>query len=246
MTPFWLLLFLGVLQGLTEFLPVSSSAHLAIFQHFFHFKGDRIFFDVLLHFATLLAVFVYFRKDILKILTSRKLTLMVVMASFPTAIIGFSLKSFVEKLVYAPKVIAVFLLVSAFLVWMCDKLKGETNLENVGYRTSLIAGIFQGFAVIPGISRSGSTVFALLLCGLEREEAASFSFIISIPAILGATFLELLKAPLVFNSSYVLPMLVAFLSGLLAIHIFVDFLKKKNFSFFSIYLIFFSLFILIF
>jgi len=246
MSPYWVLLFLGVLQGLTEFLPVSSSAHLAVFQHILGFKGDRIFFDVLLHFSTLLAVLVYFRKEIVRVFTDKRLLLMVVVASVPTGAIGLLLKDFVERLLYFPRLVALFLLITAFLVWMCDRLKGSQSLNDVGLKVPFIAGIFQGLAVIPGISRSGSTVFALLLCGLKREEAASFSFVISIPAVLGATFLELLKAPIAFKSTYIAPMVLAFLSGLLAIHLFVDFLKKRSFFVFSLYLVLFSLFVLVF
>ncbi len=241
------LLFLGVVQGITEFLPVSSSAHLVILQHFFKFKGDRLFFDVMLHFATLLSVIVYFRRDIINYIRSKRLLLLIVVASIPTAFIGLGLKDFVEGLAYHPKLVALFLLVTAAIVWLCDLLKERGyNLSEMGTKEAIVAGVFQGLAVIPGISRSGSTVFSLLFMGLDRADAASFSFIMAIPAVAGATFIEIVKAPFCFKSYYIFPMVAAFLSGIFAIHVFVRFLKEKKFRFFSLYLLLVAFFVLIF
>ena len=243
----FVLLLLGIVQGITEFLPVSSSAHLVILQHFFKFKEDRIFFDVLLHFATLLSVIVYFRKDIMNYLSSKRLLLLIVVASVPTAFIGLGLKNFVEGLAYHPKIVALFLLVTAVIVWLCDLLKERGyNLDGLGFKEAIAVGVFQGLAVIPGISRSGSTVFSLLFMGLDRVDAASFSFIMAIPAIAGATFIEIIKAPLCFKSQYIFPMIVAFLSGIFAIHIFMRFLREKRFKFFSLYLLFVAFSVLVF
>ncbi len=230
---------LGAVQGLTEFLPVSSSGHLAVLQNYFSFSGNRLFFDVMLHFATLLAVLVYFRKEILDYLRDGKKLLYVILATIPTGIVGLALKDHVEFLLLKPKIVACMFLVTAAIVFAVDKINGTKEVSRVGIVSILLVGLFQGMAVIPGISRSGSTIFASLLVGIKRSEAAPFSFIISIPAIAGATFLELVKGmqSASIDINLLAGMATAFVCGLLGLKLFVKMLTQKSFRYFSFYLL---------
>ena len=231
---------LGLVQGLTEFLPVSSSGHLAILQHYLRFPGDRLFFDVMLHFATLLSVLVYFRRRIVEYLRSPRILSYIVLVTIPTGVVGLLLKEKVEVLIRAPKIIAIMLLITAFITFLVDKIEGTKKIEELGSTGALFVGVFQGLAVIPGISRSGSTIFASVIAGVDKEEAAPFSFIVSIPAIAGATLLETLKLgnhTAQLDAATLVGMTVAFATGLAAIKIFVETLRTRRFRLFSAYLI---------
>ena len=214
---------LGLLQGLTEFLPVSSSGHLAIAQHYLPgFNQPGLLFDVLLHLATMGAVIIYFRRDLLLLALSpwrsddesrdyRNLLLMIVVASIPTAMIGLGFKDFFEGLFENIPVVACML---------------------------LVAGTVQGLAIIPGISRSGSTIAALLLRRVNGEAAARFSFLMALPAIFGATLLSLGDLEGVHAGqlpAYAVGMLAAFASGLAAIHVLLKLLRQKRLFFFALY-----------
>ncbi len=230
---------LGVVQGLTEFLPVSSSGHLAVLQDWLNFRGNRLFFDVLLHLATLLAVFVYFREDILRYISSKKRLLLIILATIPTGIIGLALKPFVEGVLYKPALVAVMFVITALVVFFVDVLEGTEGVDEIPFWRALVVGVFQGLAVVPGLSRSGLTIFASLWAGIKREEAAPFSFIVAIPAIAGANFLEFLDvgSSVAFDVYDILGMAAAFLTGLLALKLFVGFLNRRSFKFFGLYLL---------
>lgn len=243
---------LGFIQGFTEFLPVSSSGHLAIVQSLFEdFEQPGLLLDTLLHVATLLAVLVYFRKRIANLIlgffgffTSRytvqryeqkSMIFGIVVATIPTAIIGFLLKDHVETLFTKPAIIGYLLIVTSTMLYFSDKFKGRNKIS---LPVALFIGIMQGFAVFPGISRSGTTIFAGLLAGLTRKEAAEFSFLISIPAILGAVVLQLEHLDSVAAGDlviYGLSMLVAFIVGILAIHIMMKLVERAKLSFFAMY-----------
>lgn len=201
-------IFLGIVQGLTEFLPVSSSGHLVFFQSLFGLKEPPIFFDVMLHLGTLLAVVVYFWKDIwtiikgiLSILERKeenregaKLFLLIILATIPTGLMGIFLKDWFESFFSQARSVGVMLILTGLLLWMTRLAKKEGRpLEKMRWIDSILIGIAQGVAIIPGISRSGSTISTGLFCGLDRELCARFSFLLSIPAILGATILEIKK-----------------------------------------------------
>ncbi|MBR6225520.1 MAG: undecaprenyl-diphosphate phosphatase, partial [Firmicutes bacterium] len=183
---------LGLVQGLAEFLPISSSGHLALLENFFGIKEDNmLFFTVLLHFGTLIAVFVVFWKDIWELLQElvltikdlvgrkglrlnerpvRKLGVMIIVSCIPTAIIGFIFGDLFESFYSKPIVIAIMLIITALLLIAAETWGGgNRNIENLNYRNSIFIGIVQGLAIIPGISRSGSTLFASLLCKLDRD-----------------------------------------------------------------------------
>lgn len=208
-------LLLGALQGATEFLPVSSSGHLALAQHFLGVEGPQVAFDVVLHVATLLAVVVVYRRDLVDLvrtvvvgLATRRfwrapaaavrespelgLALALVVGSIPTAVLGLLLQDPLEALFERPAVVAVMLLVTGAVLQLPRLVppRRETG-ERIGVLTALAVGTAQGLAITPGISRSGSTISTALVAGVAPAAAARFSFLLSIPAILGALVLKL-------------------------------------------------------
>ena len=203
----WQIFFLAVLQGATEFLPVSSSAHLALFEHVFQSKLDNVAFDVVLHLGTLFSVLVFYRKDLFRFVQAFflkisgklpeekkedwRMVLFVIWGSIPAAIVGGEFHKFFEAAFDKPVWISSFLLVTGAFLFLSkfSKPKGiGLNLRN-----TLIIGLAQAVAILPGISRSGSTITTGLFLGLERKKAADFSFLLSIPAVAGAAILEVPK-----------------------------------------------------
>lgn len=242
---------LGLVQGLTEFLPVSSSGHLAIAQHFLPgFKQPGLLFDVLLHFATTMAVIIYFRKDIWKLMScffrkdpyavdDRHIFWMVVFGSIPTAIIGLSGKDFFEGLFENLLVIGCMLLVTATLLFVAEKARKDgRQLAQLNIKDALLVGAVQGLAILPGISRSGSTIATLLLRGIDGEAAAKFSFLLALPAVGGAMLLSLKDLGQVSSGdlpAYVLGALIAFVSGLFAIRWLMDVVRRRRLVGFAVY-----------
>lgn len=248
----------GIIQGLTEFLPVSSSGHLTLFQHFTgsHDLEANIFTDIALHFGTLLAVIFYFRADLLPFFTVsglkdskvRRLGILIITASVPTAIIGLFFEKKFEAVFSSPSLVAIALFVTGLLLLISEKFKTRHNSEKaknvteLTYAKAAIVGIAQGLAVTPGISRSGSTIAAGLLFNLKGEDAARFSFLLMIPAVGGATLLHVLK---VFKtgipSSVDLPalmlgMIAAAITGFLSLRFLSYIIKKQKLSYFAYYL----------
>ena len=197
-------IFLGVVQGLTEFFPVSSSGHLVFFQSLFGIDEPPIFFDIMLHVGTLLAVVVYLRREILQIIQGvgaalqgknegrdgLRMFLWMVVASIPTGLMGIVLKDWFESVFSQPRFVGMMLLVTGLILWLTRWIKGGgKDIRKMCWLDALLIGIAQGVAIIPGISRSGSTISAGLFLGLDRVLAGKFSFLLSIPAILGAALL---------------------------------------------------------
>lgn len=242
---------LGLIQGLTEFLPVSSSGHLAITQHFLPgFEQPGLLYDVLLHAATTLAVIIYFRSDIQKLLfcfftpieqsrRDRHVALMLILGSIPTAIIGFSGKDFFEGLFENLTVIGAMLLVTATLLTLAEKIRKDGRpIDKVNRGDALLVGIAQGMAIIPGISRSGSTIACLLLRGIDGEAAARFSFLLALPAVGGAMLLSLKDVQHISSTdlpAYGLGAIVAFVSGLFAIRCLMNVVRRRRLVGFAIY-----------
>ena len=205
---------LGVLQGITEFLPVSSSGHLALAQHLFGLREPQLFFDVAVHGGTLMAVFLVFHSDLLQILkdcfsffgnsrpspilstgsaspTGVKMALMILVGSVPTALIGLLLRDVVERLFTSPAMVGIFLWTTGlFLIWSRWPRFNRVEQDTPNVLSALVIGLAQGGAISPGLSRSGVTITVGLLLGLRPELAFRFSFLLSIPAILGALVLE--------------------------------------------------------
>ncbi|WP_432823857.1 undecaprenyl-diphosphate phosphatase [Trichloromonas sp.] len=244
-------IFLGLIQGLTEFLPVSSSGHLAIAQHFLPgFDQPGVLFDVMLHLGTMLAVILYFRREVENLLTSpfrqgedarlyRRLLTLLLAGSVPTAIIGLTFKDFFESLFENIPLVAVMLLVTGTLLFISEKFRrgrrkeGELNLVD-----ALLVGTVQGCAIIPGISRSGSTIAALLLRGVDGETAARFSFLLALPAVFGAALLSLRHLqdiPAGEIPLYLAGTGVAFAAGMLSIHCLLAVIRRRRLFAFAVY-----------
>ncbi len=262
---------MGILQGLTEFLPVSSSGHLAIFQSLFHIGegvGDLFLFDILLHIGTLIAIFFVFYKDIIKLIKEgfgiifdffkslfgimrgkkwkrvirtgyRKFVMLVIVSTIPTAVIGVLLKELVEQCSKTLVMPGIFLIITACILFIADRAEeGSKTPKDASYRDALIIGTSQGIATLPGISRSGTTITMALLCGFEKRFAIKYSFIMSIPAVLGAAVLELkdvVETKAEFEISYLIGMVVAAVVGYAAIKIMLNVVKNKRYIFFSVY-----------
>ena len=228
-------IFLGVLQGLTEFLPISSSGHLVIAQYFFPgFNQTGILFDVVLHLGTLIAIVFFFRKKILT-LNTNYLRLLII-GTIPAVFVGYFFQSIVEEVFNSLFVVGIALLVTGMLNKRTNKLVAKSN--KITDAKAFVIGIFQSIALIPGISRSGSTIFAGAKQDIKKAKAAEFSFILSVPAVLGANVLQFAKhkTQIVENTSiYLVGLIFAFISGLLAINLVFRFLKLKKFNVFAYY-----------
>src|SRR3989344_2321596 len=245
---------LGMVQGLGEFLPISSSAHLIITPWLFGWRDPGLGFDVALHWGTLLAVLVYFRNDLILIIKGffhslfkstrdlhnniyQKLSWLLIIASIPGAAIGWLLQSQAETTFRDPKLIAITLAVFGLVILVADKLgKKEKNLDRIKWLDALLVGISQALAIVPGISRSGSTITAGLALGFKRADAARFSFLMSIPIIFGA---GLVKMKDFTAGSTSLQLIVGFLSsaifGFLAIKYLLRYLANHDFKVFIWY-----------
>jgi len=260
---------LGIIQGLTEFLPISSSGHLVIVPYLFnwHIPAEEGFvFDVLVQLGTLLAVIVYFRKDLYRIILGvingllhkkpfaepdSRLGWLLVLATIPAIVAGLLFKDLVERAFASPVAAALFLLVTAAFLVIAERLgKRNRPLESVTWLDALIAGLFQAVSLFPGISRSGSTITGGMLRGLDRPSAARFSFLMSVPVMIGAGVLavkDLLQTP---NFSMQIPSLVvgfvaAAIVGYLAIHWLLAFLGKRPLYLFAIYCLVVSIVVLL-
>jgi len=207
---------LGAVQGLTEFLPVSSSGHLALFQHIFSFSTPPIFFDTIAHLGTLLAVIFYLKKEIIYILKTLKekqtikLILLIILASLPAIIAGLLLKDKIEEIFSSLYLVGISFIITSVILFATkffsaeggSAFGGKKDINNISWFDSLFIGIFQAFAILPGISRSGSTISASIFRNLKREDAFKFSFLMSIPIIFGAFILQLAEQDFnLFNGS---------------------------------------------
>jgi undecaprenyl-diphosphatase len=237
---------LGIVQGFTEFLPVSSSGHLVIFTKIFN-EAPNVPFDIMLHIATMLAVCIYFAKDIYQIIKSFlkkwdlndphfKLGLLIIVASVPTAIIGYSLSDYFEAMFSSLMSVGAFLILTGALITLAESYgKAKKGIKKMSFLDSIIIGIAQGCAIAPGLSRSGTTISASLLLGLERSFAARFSFLLSIPAIFGASIFKSKAILSGINIGVIAGFIAALISGYIAIWLFVRIIQKNNILGFAYY-----------
>jgi len=231
-------LLLGLLQGLTEFLPVSSSGHLVIAQHFFNFSTPPVAFDIFVHLATALAVIIVIKPILLKL--NRRLIGLILLASLPAGLIGFFLNQKVEALFNSLVLVGLAFIITAVLLFstrLTHRLarKQTTKLTS---QNSFIIGLFQALAIVPGISRSGSTITAGLFQRLKPETAFNFSFLLSLPAILGAQLLhlnELTNTGSYSPLSLTVGFFSAFISGLLSLKLLKKLLIKGKLHWFGFY-----------
>jgi len=243
----WEALILGIVQGATEFLPVSSSGHLVIAQALMHIRIPGVAFEVAVHVATLLSVLIVYRSRVLALARGalkgereawRYLGLLVV-ATVPAAAVGLGAGGAIEALFDAPAVAGGALLVTGTLLWSTRRPLGRNPKGKPGILAALLMGLAQAFAILPGISRSGATVVTGLWLGVEAEEAAAFSFLMAVPAILGAAVLELpdlAETGMGLQGSAVwVGGMGAAVTGVLAIWTFVAMLRRKAFHRFGPY-----------
>lgn len=246
---------LGLLQGLTEFLPISSSGHLALGKYFLGENNEAgLTFEIVVHFGTLCSILIYYRTLIGDILKSGvsflaapkekkddpnvKMILFVLISMIPAFIVGFTLKDSVESIFDSPFLVSIMLVVTGFILFLTKFAKEKDGKVTLG--KSFIIGIAQAFAMIPGISRSGSTISAALYFGIKREDAANFSFLMVIPVIGGAMLLQILDlmevgVDAVQITSLLVGFFTAFISGYYALKYLIVILKKKGFHYFAYY-----------
>jgi len=257
------LILLGIMQGLTEFFPVSSSGHLVIAKYFLRLHLPGAAFEAFLHFGTVVAVIVLFRKEIKELVisffdsiyklshgenisnifknnSSSKLAWFLVISTMPAAIIGYTFSSYFEILFSKPIIASFMLTITGALLWLGNKnyLEGNRNISEITYKDAIFIGVAQAVAIFPGISRSGLTVIAGLSRNLDREFAARYSFILSVPIILGAIMFKMreLFSLNIDLSILILSGLVAAISSYGAMKIFIGLLKNRKIYFFSYYL----------
>lgn len=255
-------LILGIVQGLTELLPISSSAHLNILPWMFGWINQPGFneafegFDVALHFGTLLAIGIFFFKDWIKLIvggfnqvvkkqktTEGKMFWYIVLATIPGGIIGFILDKFVSDTLTKPIIIAIALIVMGIVLYIVDKkAKKVTEYEDMTLKQTFLIGLSQALAFIPGVSRSGITMTTARAMGVKRESAAKYSFMLSAPIVLAATIFK--AKDFVFSVPFFIGIFASFLVGILVIKFLLNYLKKGSFKIFAIYRIIFGLVII--
>lgn len=244
----------GIIQGITEFLPISSSGHLVVLHNLIGLPVvDILTFDVALHFATLLAVVWFFRNDILKLLKSwfksfaghrdefSKLSWLIILATIPAGLAGWYFEEIVEHTFRSINVVVVMLIIGGVLLLVVEKISRKIDdLKNLNWGKSLIIGLAQAIALIPGTSRSGITIIAGLAAGLKRQAAVRFSFLMSVPIIFGAS---IRKAPQLFGADLanselivlIIAFISSFISGFLAIKYFLRFAQNHSLNVFAVY-----------
>ena len=234
-----LALFLGIVQGLTEFLPVSSSGHLMLFQHLFNIPGNMILFDIILHIATLCAILFVFRKKIWQLIIHpfNETNALLLITTAITCILVVLFKGLIDKL-FTYKILPFTFLLTAIVLFSTSFVKPSS--KPVGYTSSAIVGVTQFIAVIPGLSRSGTTISTLLLTGAKREDAAEFSFLMSIPIIIASFVYELLDLGGSVSIA-ILPTSIAFIAalicGIFSIKFMLNIIKNVKLHWFSVYLV---------
>lgn len=267
----WKAILMGIIQGVAEFLPISSSGHLAIFKHILNIDLETggMLFDVMLHVGTLLAVFICFWKDIKKLIIEgfsiigdffynifagkkkehkivvgtayRKFVMLVIVSTIPTGIMGILLKDVIEMASATILIPGICLFITGILLLIADWTKpGYKRPNQITYKEAGIVGIAQGIATMPGISRSGTTITTCLLCGFDKNFAVKYSFIMSIPAILGAVVLELkdftkIQFQTVDFVNYLVGTIVAAIVGYICIKTMLVVVRGKKYKIFSIY-----------
>lgn len=231
-------LILGVIQGFTEFLPISSSGHLVIAQHLLDMNQNTLFITTLLHLGTIFAILTFFSKDIWKALKDPKKLLYIIATTVITGSIALIFKENFESLFVCGRTTAIFLIVNGLILVLTKNIKNGKKEVNLPKAT--LMGLTQAFAIAPGISRSGITITTLLITHTKKETAFTFSFIASIPLVIAAFFLELRDIP---NSatldlkSITVGIIVAFISGLCALKLLKKIIKLEKFYLFGYYCI---------
>ena len=241
---------LALVQGITEFLPVSSSGHLVLLNSFFGIENDFLLLSIILHVATLFSVIFVLRKQVIEIIKNPfgKMGRKIILATIPTVVFVLLFKSVIEESFNGAYLPICFMMTAVFIVISeLINSKSKEKDKEINKKTALIMGIAQGIAVFPGISRSGSTICAGLSCGKNRKEVAHFSFLMSIPIIVASLMLEIYEYILVGQTltigmlELIVGFLVAFISGILAVKFMIKLIEKSNLIYFAVYLALVSL-----
>ena len=243
------ILLLSLIQGVSEFLPISSAAHLILASNIYEFKNQSLLIDISLHLGSLLAILFYFRNEIFNLKNNLNLFYKIIVATLPLIIIGYFLYS--TGIIYEfrnIKVIVWTTFVGAILLHIADRRKIFNNLENsFNFKSALIIGLFQIIALIPGTSRAGITITAGRILGFDRTDSTKISFYLSIPALTGASAIgikDLLKENIEFNFIVLVGIFLSFIFSLITIKYFLKFIKKFSFKIFVFYRIILSLILL--
>lgn len=247
---------LAFVQGLTEFFPVSSSGHLVLIQNLFKLKSPPVLFDILIHVGTLGAIIIFFKKDIKKLFIGvisgkaeeKKFFTLLFLGSIPAGLAGFFLNKNTEALFSSSKMVGFSLLLTSLLLFLTKALEVK-RIKSISKLDAFIIGVFQALAIIPGISRSGSTIAAGIFRGIDRKAAFRFSFLLSIPAIIGALLLQIpqiVYGKSLFLSQGFLGMIISFFVGLFSLKILGELVLKSKLWIFGFYCLFLGLFVLIF
>ncbi len=253
---------LGIVQGITEFFPISSSAHLIAIRYLFNFGNNLsetnwLVIDIALHFGTLMAIGIYFFKDFITMFKEGfkfkgsdgklsfknlkkegKLLWYIIVASIPGGVAGLLLDDFIESKVRGNVlIIALTLTIMGVVLYFVDKkCKTKTDIEEISLKQAFLIGVGQAFAIVPGFSRSGTTMTVARSTGLKRESAAKFSFLLGAPAMLGAAVFSLRHFKMsMLNFPFILGIVVSFIVGMIAIRTLMDIVKKKGFGVFAVY-----------
>ena len=242
------IMLLAVVQGLTEFLPVSSSGHLVLMEQIFNVKVDMMFMSILMHLGTLIAVVIYYRKKIFYLIKNpfSKTNFYLVLSTIPAGIFVLIFKDFLTNS-FNGALLGFGFLVSSIMLFVADKVskKYEPNAE-FSYKTALLMGVFEAVAVFPGISRSGSTLCAGIFSGADPDEVLDFSFLMSVPIIIASTVFEVLDLGagiLKVNIWFIIVgLILSFVCGLISIKLTINFTKKIKLKYFSIYLLLVAIF----
>ena len=248
----WQAIVLGLVQGLAEFLPVSSSAHLILIPWFFGWSDPGLAFDVALHLGTLGAIIVFFWKDLVRLFfgfcrslrkldlrgdSEQRLAWLLVLASIPGAAAGLFLEKDAETVFRNPAHIAIVLILLGIILFYADRFgKRKTELEKLNFKNAIIIGLAQAAAVVPGVSRSGATISAGLFLGLNREAAARFSFLLSVPIVAGAGLVKISEVRSeIFSPVFLAGFAASILSGYLAIALLLQIIRKRSYNAFVFY-----------
>ena len=237
---------LSAVQGISEFLPISSSAHLILISSFFELKTNSLLIDISLHLGSLIAIIFYFRKDLFDLNNNRKYLNLILFGSIPLLIFGYILHS--SELIYLLrniKIIAFTTLFFGIILFFSDQAKTEKNIStNLDFKSIIFIGLFQILALIPGVSRAGITLTAARFLKFNRVDSVKISFMLSIPALAGASFLglqDLIRQPLEINYLIIFAIILSFLFSFITVKFFLNFINKFSLNIFIIYRILLSL-----
>ena len=237
---------LSAIQGISEFLPISSSAHLILISSFFELKTNSLLIDISLHLGSLIAIIFYFRKDLFDLNNNRKYLNLILFGSIPLLIFGYILHT--SELIYLLRNIKIIAFTSLFfgiILFFSDQAKTEKNIStNLNFKSIIFIGLFQILALIPGVSRAGITLTAARFLKFNRVDAAKISFLLSIPALAGASFLglkDLIDQPMEINYLIIFAIILSFLFSFITVKFFLNFINKFSLNIFIIYRILLSL-----